>query len=323
MNGKPLLDATTVGDYLVRRGVLERPPDRVVELAGGVSNVVLLAEAGPTRVVVKQALPRLRVADEWYADPARALTEARALRLLGELTPGAVPDVLDEDADRFALTIAAAPDGWMTWKQRLMAGEVRPEVATWLGTLLQRWHTGTTDRELPAGFDNLTAFHQLRIAPYLDTSAARRPELAPLIARHRADLLARQTCLVLGDFSPKNVLVGAEPSGWVIDHEVAHRGDPAFDTGFLLTHLLLKSVHLPAHAGRLRECVDAFLSAYGAFEAAHLWGVVGCLLLARVVGSSPAEYLTPGEAARVEASATWILRNEPDNVSAVWKAVQA
>lgn len=327
-SGQQLLDATTVGDYLVRRGVLRAAPDRAVELAGGVSNVVLLAEAGGTRVVVKQALPKLRVADDWYADPGRALNEAKALRLLGELTPGAVPDVLDEDAERFALTIEAAPPDWATWKQRLMAGEIHPETAAWLGDLLTRWHTGSANLELPESLNSTTPFHQLRIAPYLDTSATRRPALAPEIERHRADLLERRTCLVLGDFSPKNVLVGAERTGWVIDHEVAHRGDPAFDVGFLLTHLLLKSVHLPAHADQLRECVRAFLDAYGpegpgAADAAHLWGVVGCLLLARVVGSSPAEYLSAEEAQRVEAGASWILRHQPEDVAPVWKAMGA
>ncbi|GAB3407908.1 phosphotransferase [Flindersiella endophytica] len=328
MSEQALLDATTVGDYLVRRGVLRTAPDHAVELAGGVSNVVLLAEAGDTRVVVKQALPKLRVADDWYADPVRALNEAKALRLLGELTPGAVPRVLDEDPERFALTIEAAPPEWVTWKQRLMAGEVHPETAAWLGGLLTRWHTGTTDLELPESLNTTTPFHQLRVAPYLDVSAARRPALAPEIARHRADLLERRTCLALGDFSPKNVLTGPERKGWVIDHEVAHRGDPAFDVGFLLTHLLLKSIHLPAHAERLRECVDAFLSAYGAdgpgaADAEHLWGVVGCLLLARVVGSSPAEYLRPDETVRVEAGASWILRHRPDSVTPVWKAMGA
>ena len=47
--------------------------------------------------------------------------------------------------------------------------------------------------------------------------------------------------LVLGDFSPKNILVHA--GGLVLlDFECAHAGDPAFDLGFFLTHLVLKEI---------------------------------------------------------------------------------
>ena len=33
----------------------------------------------------------------------------------------------------------------------------------------------------------------------------------------------------------------------LLDHEVAHFGDPAFDLGFSLTHLLSKALHLEAY----------------------------------------------------------------------------
>ena len=48
--------------------------------------------------------------------------------------------------------------------------------------------------------------------------------------------------LVLGDFSPKNILVHAH--GLILlDFECAHAGDAAFDLGFFLSHLLLKTIH--------------------------------------------------------------------------------
>ena len=60
-----LLHATTVLPYLVGRHVLGPGPGTEAEtLGGGVSNVVLAAGDGRRQVVVKQALARLRVADE-------------------------------------------------------------------------------------------------------------------------------------------------------------------------------------------------------------------------------------------------------------------
>ena len=100
-----------------------------------------------------------------------------------------------------------------------------------------------------------------------------------------------------GDFSPKNVLVG--PAGlWVIDFEVAHRGDPAFDIAFMLCHLLLKSLHRPEMARQLDACGFEFAETYGAAVPPevrppwdYVFGHVACLVLARVKGKSPAEYL--------------------------------
>ena len=71
--------------------------------------MVLAADCGATRVVLKQALPQLRVKDLWLAKRERAISEADALVLAKTITPDAVPTVLDVDRERCALTIAAAP----------------------------------------------------------------------------------------------------------------------------------------------------------------------------------------------------------------------
>ena len=47
------------------------------------------------------------------------------------------------------------------------------------------------------------------------------------------------------DFSPKNVLITDERIV-LVDFETGHLGDPAFDLGFFLSHLLLKTVLRPA-----------------------------------------------------------------------------
>ncbi len=58
----------SVIDHLIRRGVMNDPNATVTRLSGGVSNDVLAVTGEDVHVVVKRALSRLRVAEEWYAD---------------------------------------------------------------------------------------------------------------------------------------------------------------------------------------------------------------------------------------------------------------
>jgi aminoglycoside phosphotransferase (APT) family kinase protein len=302
------LDESSVVRYLVGRGLLRddggAPAPAVTPLGGGVSSVVLLVEAGGTRVVVKQPRRRLLVKEEWLANPMRALTEARALTLVHQSTPEAVPPLLDVDAEAHTITMAAAPSAWQAWKERLLEGVAEPAVGQRLGFLLGTWHLTTSQhRDDLAELEDLEVFDQLRIDPYHRTVAARHPDLARQVASAAAALLASPSrrCLVHGDFSPKNVLLGEEGL-WVIDFEVAHVGNPVFDLAFLTTHLVLKSLHRPAASDLYRGCASEFLGTYrevagdGLVPSDESLGLqVGCLLLARVDGKSPAEYLTPEE----------------------------
>jgi 5-methylthioribose kinase len=322
-----LLDASTVGAFLAERGLVEDAAAvRARPLSGGVSNVVLAVEDGALRAVVKQALPRLRVADEWIATQERALTEAAALQLAADLTPGAVPAVLDVDELSYAIVIAAAPAGWANWKDRLLRGEADPAVAERLGAILAAWHRSTYEGSSAWRFAGTDAFEQLRVDPYHRTVMKRRPELAGPVGEVVEQMLATTSCLVHGDFSPKNVLVGSEDL-WVLDFEVAHLGDPAFDLGFMLNHLLLKSIHRPADAARYYGCAHAFLLAYADgvpdellppldYVLAH----VGCLAVARVDGKSPAEYLTADEQETARRIGVELLMGPPASLESVWYA---
>ena len=240
------LTRETVVPYLVERGLIAQGrTTRVGELGGGVSCVVLDVTQGAQRIVVKQALERLRVADEWLAPTSRAVTEADALRLGAELTPGAVPRVLDSDPDNSVLAIERAPQDWRDWKQALLEGDADTDVAAWLGFVCATWHSGTLDdRAVEAAFAHSEAFESLRIDPYYRTVSVRHPELRPAITAAIGRLEGGRCCLVHGDFSPKNVLVGTG-GRWVIDFEVAHYGNPVFDVAFMLNHLFLKAIHRP------------------------------------------------------------------------------
>lgn len=296
-----LLSVETVGDYLVQRGVFSRTgPITVGQLGGGISNVVLAATQGDLSVVVKQALEKLRVADLWPASRERTITEAEALRLAQRLSPGSVPEVLDLDRQACALTILAAPGGWENWKQRLLAGDADPAIAEDLGRLLAKWQGATSgDAAVARAFGSTQVFYQLRVDPYYITVAKRRPELQAAIEDLVARMQGTRLCLVHGDYSPKNVLVGQ--GRWVIDFEVAHYGDPSFDIAFMVNHLLLKRLHVPTAAADLALCAKAFWRAFEsvlvplAIRPTYVFGHVGCLMVARVDGKSPVEYLGQAE----------------------------
>lgn len=336
-SGGYLTPATVVG-YLERRGVLPpRSGATACALRGGVSNEVLRVDGPGVSVVVKQALARLRVADEWTANRERTLTEAAALRLTAELTPGHVPQVVDIDPDDITITIAAAPTGWTDWKAALLSPESTPSdvevvaVAGTLASIVGRWQLSTGGcRLVGTRFDDPRPFEQLRVCPYHRTVVQRCPDLAKPVEHVIDTMGVRRDCLVHGDFSPKNVLVG-DGAVWVIDFEAAHLGDPRFDLAFMLCHWAMKSVHQPWRARVYRSAARKFLTNYRATVADGQSGGwadvvdrdlsmhVGALLAARVAGKSPANYLTASERETVMRIGRHLLTDPPDEPLDAWK----
>jgi fructosamine-3-kinase len=322
-----LLQASEVPGYLEARGLLPPGSSAVVSsLGGGVSNAVFAVRSPHANLVLKQALPQLRVADTWEADPSRALREAQALRLLHGLTPDTVPECLDADDERFVLVMPHAPQDWVDWKSQLLDGDGLANTPSRLGRLLATWQVATR-----SGVDGLlqdrTAFEQLRVDPYYRTVMSRRPDLTEPIGLHMDGMLATQTCLVHGDFSPKNVLTG--PGGmWVIDMEVAHVGDPAFDVAFLVSHLILKSIRRPSATAGYRAAVECFISSYRTHAAEHappltrVSAHVGCLLLARVIGKSPVEYLDASQQHQAVGIGQALVRQPPSHVAGLWATLE-
>jgi aminoglycoside phosphotransferase (APT) family kinase protein len=286
------------------RGDLARTdePDRIDFLTGGVSSIVVRVVTHEGAFVIKQALPQLRVEATWYSRPERSGIEARCALALAELVPGSVPEVVAVVADRSAFVMRSAPAGTETWKDRLLRGEVSLPIAAAVGRMLGRIHAASAMRaDLARAFADTSFFDELRIDPYLRYVAARTPDLAPALDAIAAELLATGACLVHGDFSPKNLLVPPDGGVLLVDHEVAHWGHPAFDVSFVTNHLCLKAIRFRAEgrADAYLGVAATVLDAY-AGEARHLeLGVgrfasrtIGALLLARVDGKSPVEYLT-------------------------------
>src|SRR5439155_18275546 len=113
----------------------ERPSIR--PLSGGVSSEILVVGDGTDRLVVKRALARLRVADEWFADTSRNQHEADYLEYVGTVAPEVVPKVIARGDDWFAMEYM---HGFHNWKSLLLCGECHPAAAQAAGDALRRIH---------------------------------------------------------------------------------------------------------------------------------------------------------------------------------------
>jgi aminoglycoside phosphotransferase (APT) family kinase protein len=281
---------------------------------------------------VKRALARLKVADEWTAPVARNAYEVAWMRVARGVVPSAVPEVLGEDREAGLFAMAwLDPARFANWKAELHAGRADVAFAAEVGRRLAAIHAATAgDATIAAAFPTDAIFHAIRLEPYLLAAARRHPELAAPLEALAARTAATRKCLVHGDVSPKNILVG--PHGPVfLDAECAWYGDPAFDAAFCLNHLLLKCLWTPGARAGFLACFDALAGKYlaGAGWEPHdvLEGRIAALLpgllLARVDGKSPVEYVTePAQKEKVRAAARRLLLAPPrrlGEVRAAWE----
>lgn len=293
---------------LERMGVLPAGAAVSVEpLPGGVSSDIWLIRRDDDQVVLKRPRGRLKVAADWQAPIDRGASEAAWLEYVAAAVPGACPRVLGYDAASFAIALDYLdPARHRNWKSELLGGNVDAGFAGAVGAQLGRIHAASARTPgLDAEFDHQDLFESLRIEPYLLRAAAAVPAARERLEAVAASLREKRLALVHGDGSPKNILVGERPV--FLDAECATWSDPAFDAAFCLTHLNLKRLHLPGHAHALRAAADAFEAAYLAEvdwedakdAAARIARILPALLLARVAGASPAEYLDEPARARV------------------------
>ena len=304
-------------------------PVRSVALAGGVSSGIFRVDLRSGSYCVKQALPKLKVAKEWFVPVERVFSEIDYLQTVVRIVPGHVPRVLGQDAATKSFVMEFLGPEYRNWKAELLAGRADPGVAAAVGDMLGRIHAATArDAQLERRFATDDNFHAIRLEPYLVETARVHPALADrLLAIVERTALTRLV-LVHGDVSPKNILVG--PNGPVLlDAECAWFGDPAFDLAFCLNHFLLKAAHLPLHMEPQMAGYAAMKQAYFAHVSwepqdaleARVASLLPGLTLARVDGKSPVEYLGEPQREAVRRLAINLVQQAPvslDSIAAYW-----
>jgi hypothetical protein len=292
-------------------------------LAGGVSNrSVWIRRASGEAWVLKQALAKLRVKVDWFSDPSRIHREALGLVWLDRLVPGgAIAPLVFEDAEHHLLAMHAVPEPHENWKTMLMRGDVQTGHIEQFASLLAAIHRDAWQRraEIRPIFDDRDFFESLRIEPYYLYSCECEPRARSFLNDVVHETRRTRDTLVHGDYSPKNILV-RDGHLVLLDHEVIHFGEPAFDVGFAMTHLLSKGHHLADHRGAFVNAAHGFWETYREGIEPVPWlaridercvsHTLSCLL-ARVVGRSPLEYLDEVEKHRQRELAVRLMQSPP------------
>ena len=301
-------------------------PDEIVSirpLTGGVSSDIGLVDLGSRRVVVKFALEQLRVAAAWFANVDRSLAEYQWLQFAATIVPDSVPQLLgcSTALKGFAMEYVDGA-GVYLWKQALLNGERSRGEAESVGNSLGKIHNGSAEDRIMGRFQNQDDFYALRLEPYLAFTASGHPDLATELYGLIDMLKSHERVLVHGDVSPKNIMI-REGAPVFLDAECATAGDPSFDLAFCLNHLILKALHLDVARSALLGSVGAFWQAYEThveWESARdletrVCRLLPAMMLARVDGKSPVEYLDEQEQQTVRTIAVALIKNPSVSLS--------
>jgi 5-methylthioribose kinase len=263
----PHLDDTNLAGHLRGLGLLGRSEIAHVEPAGdGNINWVRRVRAGDRSFVVKQARGHLERFPEYQAPTERIVCEARYYETVRPLDCDAVcPAVLHFDPASRLLVLEDLGDA-PRLETLLANGGDASAVATRLARFLGAVHTATAgDASLAARFENdaMRRLHgdhifALPFAPNefpLEPAVRARAEaiwrdgrVAAIAGEAYAQYLESTEALVHADVQATNVLV-AKRGAVLLDAEITHAGDPAFDLGTLFAHLWLPCVARGAASG--------------------------------------------------------------------------
>jgi aminoglycoside phosphotransferase (APT) family kinase protein len=282
-------------------GLLDGRSPVFERLSGGVSSDIYKVTTNSSTFVVKRALARLNVSALWQVPIERSDFEYLWLQIVGRIIPGSVPKLLGHDhAEKLIAMEFLDQERHPVWKSLLRNGQADPIFAAEVGRKLVTVHAATAANEsLARTFATDSIFKMIRMDPYLGAVAKRHIHLASALNHLAERTMSTRLVLVHGDVSPKNILCG--PNGPVfLDAECAWFGDPAFDLAFCLNHLLLKCLWNRAATRDYLACFKAFGDSYLSgvqWEATDALegraaALLPSLLLARIDGKSPAEYVT-------------------------------
>ncbi|MEV6349737.1 phosphotransferase [Actinoplanes sp. NPDC051851] len=340
MSDYPHHEASTVVAHLHSRGISDLPSSSTVkEVSDGNLNRVFLVQdpARGTGVAVKQALPWIRVQQDWPLGPERAALEVAAYRHLAEHNPDLVPAVHDYDPATYTIVMDDL-SALRVLRGETVAGRRHPEVAAQVGRFCGRLAAGTG----PLGLD-LAARSRLAVTvqnpelcqmtldvvltePYLEHEHNHHdPALDDLVAGLRADpslaramadvrhiFITHSESLVHGDLHSGSIMVapdGDPAAVRIFDPEFAFLGPSGFDLGVYWGNCLTAGI-----VGDIAVSWDAFETAYRSKvdpPAGHLSAIwtdalafAGTEAMRRVIGYSHAREL----AGRPEAAA-WVARS--------------
>jgi aminoglycoside phosphotransferase (APT) family kinase protein len=319
-------------NFIVDQGLATKKENiNWVALTGGISSEILRIDTATRSFCVKRALSQLKVEAVWEAPVSRNAYEWEWLKFAASISAHNVPELLAHDAELGAFAMAfLEPESHPVWKSQLMSGTVDIITAGAVGDTLGRLHAASANRDdIAVKFDNTDIFSALRLEPYLLATAEKHPELRDVFLSLIDRTATTRIALVHGDISPKNILIG--PNGPIIlDAETAWYGDPAFDLAFCLNHLLMKCFVNPSLAQNYIRSFEQLMANYISYcnwepvegLEKRIASLLPALMLARVDGKSPLEYITQDETRNIiRQTVIPMLKNPPQHlqdITRIW-----
>lgn len=270
MNEYQAMNNDTVTAYLHQTGLF--PADHALtaqEIGDGNLNLVFRVadEVTGQTVIVKQALPYLRVAGEgWKLTLDRNRIEAEAMQVQNKVCPGAVPAVLHH-SDTYALTVMEDLGDMQTLRKGLMNRQQYPHFPAQIGRFFARNLFFTSDfgmgaqekKKLVAKFINpelcditekLVLHDPYTNAPSNDINPEIAADVAklwanPAVHRETAILkhifMTKAEALLHGDVHTGSIFIDTERA-IVFDTEFAFYGPYGYDIGLLLANFILNYI---------------------------------------------------------------------------------
>lgn len=246
---------------------------RVEEIGDGNLNLVFLVNGMKGNVIVKQALPYIRlVGDSWPLPLSRAFFEYHALIRQAKRDPGSVPDILYFDEDQ-ALIAMEFLDQHLILRSMLIDGTRVNHLGERLGQFIARTAFRGSDLALPIverktdtklfldnhALCNITE-SLVFTDPYYDAELNHHnPAVDGVVANLRQNVqlksevqtlltkfVSNSETLLHGDLHTGSVMC-TEDKIRVIDPEFATYGPMGFDFGMMLANLVMAFISQPAH----------------------------------------------------------------------------
>ena len=268
----------------------------VREVGDGNLNLVFIVEGPAGAVIVKQALPYVRlVGESWPLPLKRSFFEYNALVRQAERDPGMTPELLHFDEAQ-AIIVMEFLTPHIILRRALIEGQQLPKIGRDLGNFIARtlfrgsdlyMETRKRKADLALFADNVELCditeNLVFSDPYFAAPMNRHtPGLDSLVAELRADrdlkveaqrlkhlFAAKAETLLHGDLHTGSVMVTPDDTR-VIDPEFAFYGPMAFDVGMLIANFWMSYFSQSGHeASGSREDMRRYLLA----TATEIWAV--------------------------------------------------
>lgn len=280
---------------------------------------------------IKRALKKLSVKEDWFAPISRSNFEVSYFKACQNISSKSFPKILGHDKNKYILAMEwFNPEKYILWKKKLLDISFETKEGYSISNILYKKHSFFHNKlNYKKEFENDKTFYDIRIEPYILFTSKSYPEYANFFIDTAKSLVFNKKTLIHGDFSPKNILIGAD-FPIILDAETACWGDPIFDLAFCNNHMILKSIlnftYKKKYILLSKEFIETYINRINWEEKISFTDrflkLIPLLILARLDGKSPIEYYQDKHVKKARALGLKILDNKVKNINSffsIWE----